>query len=412
MRPLLHTLYVGILGCQVAIMGFDDFHAVAEPAGDFVDADAGLDEQGGEGVAHDVGGAPRHFLGAEEVVEGAVEVVAVGAFAVLHLGAESEGGGGFAFEVASEELGEVLGEWDGPGFLVLEAEGVGVLEVDGAALDVEPTGAGFDDFVFAHAGVEAAVEDEAEIVGGCRFDELIALGLFAVEDAGRLIDGGEAEAFEGIRAAELLRLGDAPIEEGAEGADVDLRGGLGDASLEGGVVILGELRGDVVEGAAFGAGGEFAEGCAVDACGGLAVFVVALLLGEVGIDGLAKRGGIVGEFVVAEFVGALYGFELVFGLEGDVAAEAVALELKPVDFSPAIDAAEEFGGGGHVPLHCPTLPEIASLGMPAEGCIYQASQRERERVRRIELPYAAWETCCLKEECPTSDVPLFHGGQL
>lgn len=93
-------------------------------------------------------------VGVESLAEiGAVNGAAVGLFWAKH-----EGGGE---SVGVEKEGaEFVGEGDGAAFAILWDEGGGGVDVDEAEGKIKPCGDGFDDFEFAHAGVEGAVEDE------------------------------------------------------------------------------------------------------------------------------------------------------------------------------------------------------------------------------------------------------------
>ena len=91
-------------------------------------------------------------------VEAFAKVGAVNGAAVFLFGAKHEGGGE---SVGVEEEGaEFVGEGDGAAFAILWNEGGGGVDVDEAEREVEPCGHGFDDFEFAHAGVEGAVKDK------------------------------------------------------------------------------------------------------------------------------------------------------------------------------------------------------------------------------------------------------------
>jgi len=91
-------------------------------------------------------------------VESLSEIGAVNGSAMFLFGPEHEGGGE---AVGVEEEGaEFVGEGDGAAFAILGHEGGGGVDVDEAEGEIKPRRDGFDDFEFAHAGVQGAVEDE------------------------------------------------------------------------------------------------------------------------------------------------------------------------------------------------------------------------------------------------------------
>ncbi len=91
-------------------------------------------------------------------VEAFAKVGAVNGAAVFLFGPEHEGGGE---AVGGQKVGaEFVGEGDGAAFAVFWDEGGGGVDVDEAEGEIKPRRDGFDDFEFAHAGVEGAVEDE------------------------------------------------------------------------------------------------------------------------------------------------------------------------------------------------------------------------------------------------------------
>lgn len=286
-----------------------DFHGVAKPAGDFVDAGAGLGMKGGEGVAHVVrtepGGAAAIGKGTESAVGVKSDV-----FAFDHVmafpGGDDEGLG--AVDGAQVAAGHGV-EGDDAGAVGFGLKGGGALDGDGAGGTVggegEPIGASFDDFVAAEAAVEAKNAKKAQVVVGGVGDHVVAN-----------FPGDEAVGAGGVGIAEFgvvagvggeVAAGDAPGEEGGEVAPVNEGGGGAEIGgvVEGVDVVGGDGAGrDVASGAE-----EFCEDVSVE-FGGERGAVPAGALAILEEGGVQDRDG-------RSYVdGAAGGEEVAVGLEG------------------------------------------------------------------------------------------------
>lgn len=321
-------------------MSLGDEHIVSEPGGDLEDVASVDGEYAGKAVAHDVGCKPGVSGGSGVAAEGSGERVAVGA------DAGALGGGGFedvgtGWLVRFEKGFESFCEGNGAVFSTFGAKCLVLGDVYGVSFEVKPFGSGFRNFVEPHAGVKAAIKNEAEIVVGRVGDDGVALLGCAKQQTGCFVVKGEGDGGRGVAGDDVFLHG--PLEECAQDHHVGLGGRLGDAGDEGVVVALKDVCGDFV---GLGPAGGFAKtekGVAV--CGGGEAGVAGgfELVGDEGFDvGSESFGGIDGGGV-GDVGSAGNGLGVVGCFEGNESAAAPALASEPPCLAAKIDAADFSG---------------------------------------------------------------------
>lgn len=318
-------------------MFFHDSDIVSEPLGDLVNADSGAGEQAGEGVSHDVGSDPAAVLRGHEIGEESIEVVAVDAAPAFFFprGEDVAGAG----DVFFHPVAEFLREGDGALVAVLEADPGVLAEVEQPGAEVEPLGAGLDDLVLPQTGVEAAIEDEAEVVAGAGGEEVVAElggaevgagGGLGLGHAGGVAAGGEW--LGGIARGEAgLEL--APIKESAQEHEIPVSGGwagsAGAAVVPGAELLGGDaLRSDIAE-----VGGPASEDGELGIGAGEAPLAGVSAGGDIALDDMGEQIAIGQDPGLKNLAASADGLLEVAGLERNEGALAIALAAEPVDIT-------------------------------------------------------------------------------
>lgn len=323
-------------------MFFHDSDIVSEPLCDLVNADSGAGEQAGEGVSHDMGGDPAAVLRGHVVGVEALEVVAVDAAAALFFpGGEDVAGAGAVF---FHPVAEFLRERNGALVSVLEADPGVLAEVQQAGAEVEPLGAGLDDLVLPQTGVEAAVEDEAEIVAWAGGKEVVAelggaevgaRGGLGLRDACGVAPSGEW--LGGIARSESgLEL--APIKESAQEHEIPVSGGW--AGSAGAAVVPGAelLGGDALGGDIAEVGGPAAEDGELGICAGEAPLAGVSAGGDIALDDMGEEIAIGQDPGLEDLASAADGLLEIAGLERNEGALAIKLAAEPVNIAPFVES--------------------------------------------------------------------------
>ncbi len=322
---------------------------VTEPFGDLKDANACAGEQTGKGVPHDVGRDPRAALGGHVVGKGAVEIPPVEAAASRELPrGEDVAWGGFLYfhppaKLAGERHGALLAVFEGDAGVLAEVEQTGA--------EIEPLAVGLDDLGFAQTGVEAAVEDEAQIVAGALGDEAVseiggaeifARGGLWRADAVRALSGGEG--LGGIPRGEA-GLEAAPVEEASEEHDIPVCGGGAGGGAAGIVPLAEASRGDLLGSeASHVARPAFEDGeLAIDRGG--RPFAGVSCPGGVSCHGVLDHLAIGQDARIQNLVAPDESLSEIRGLEGDMGADAMNLACEPIDVAALVDAANFHSAG-------------------------------------------------------------------
>lgn len=189
---------------------------VPEPHGNVEDAFPGARKEAGVGMPHDMGCDPLAALCFHVVLEGALEVVSVEAFALLNLGVQHVG---FEQSVSFQEVNELVRERQGSFFPVFELDPIVLSQVQLPVGDVKPERAGLDDFILPKSAMKAAEQNELEIVPGAFVDQLFDQ-LWSAEVAPCLWgDARQLKPLARVVSPDVFHV-HAPREEGADSGEV------------------------------------------------------------------------------------------------------------------------------------------------------------------------------------------------
>lgn len=223
---------------QVCVMLLNHSDAIAQPFTDFENGLSGTGEDRRKTVAHHMRRNPRATLFFHIFRKGAAKIVAIPPNALPDFRHQGEVIGRFAFQVLSQEFLEWSGEGDTALLAIFRPECRGLENME--AVPVKPVDASLVNLSPTQSGIEAAKQDESQIIG-FRFGDQLVFVLFGAKPESPLgFMAGEHDL--GSRVVEPGPLDiNAPPEKAAKRHHVALRGGFRYARLEAAVEALDVL---------------------------------------------------------------------------------------------------------------------------------------------------------------------------
>lgn len=218
MRPL----DIRVFGLQACVAAINHARIVAQPYANLEQRNTRAGEQGSERVAHRVGRYPFQFLLLGVLLERTGEVVSVAIPAVFHFRLEHER---LAQPVDFQERKELGSERNRPFLAILEIHRGSFAEMEQSCVKIEPKRTGFDNLVLSQTGVEAAEQDEKQVVTLFALpNEFIALLVRTEVAHPRSHFLGHVQTVAGIAPANSRNI-NTPVEKGTQDAGVCVGGG-------------------------------------------------------------------------------------------------------------------------------------------------------------------------------------------